>query len=53
MINRDQQLHYLNHAGMLVRRDGFLEWRCPDCNREGRSQEVLRVCPKCKGKKKS
>ena len=47
------QLHYRNIAGLLVRRDGLLAWRCPDCEHTGHSREVLAVCPKCKGKQKA
>lgn len=48
----DQQLHYLNHAGLLVRRGGLLRYRCPACGAEGGTREVLKKCPKCKGKGK-
>lgn len=43
-----QKLHYENMGGLLVRRDGVLRWRCPDCKAEGESKHVLRVCQKCK-----
>ena len=41
----EQKLHYENIGGLLIRRDGFLHWRCPDCKAEGESKRVLRVCP--------
>lgn len=44
----EQKLHYENMGGLLIRRDGFLHWRCPDCKAEGESKRVLRVCPECK-----
>lgn len=46
----EQQLHYENKAGLLVRRNGMLNWRCPDCRKSGVSRQVLRVCPICKNK---
>ena len=42
-----QKLHYENMCGLLLRRDGVLRWRCPDCKAEGESEQVLRVCPEC------
>ncbi len=30
-MNQKQKLHYENMGGLLIRRDGFLHWRCPDC----------------------
>jgi len=45
-------LHYENASGLLVRRDGFLSYRCPDCKHEGKSRSVLSKCPECKGKGK-
>lgn len=47
-MNQKQKLHYENMGGPLIRRDGFLHWRCPDCKAEGESKRVLRVCPECK-----
>ena len=44
----EQKLHYENMGGLLIRRDGVLHWRCPDCKAEGESKQVLRVCPQCK-----
>lgn len=44
----DQKLHYENMGGLLIRRDGLLHWRCPDCKAQGASKKVLRVCPQCK-----
>jgi len=44
-----QQLHYENMAGLLIRRQGNLHWRCPDCKKSGASKRVLRKCPECKG----
>ncbi len=41
----EYELHYENHAGLLVRRDGKLHWRCPTCKREGESNSVLKRCP--------
>lgn len=43
-----QHLHYENLAGMLIRRDRKLHWRCPDCKKSGESDYVLRRCPLCK-----
>ena len=40
-------LHYENHAGMLVRRDGYLHWYCPWCHAKGQSKKVLNRCPEC------
>ena len=45
-----QKLHYENISGMLIRRGGLLNWRCPLCKAEGQSREVMRVCPKCGSK---
>ena len=45
-----QKLHYENISGMLIRRGGLLNWRCPLCKAEGQSREVMRVCPKCRSK---
>ena len=45
-----QKLHYENLGGMLIRREGLLNWRCPLCKAEGQSREVMRVCPKCGSK---
>ena len=45
-----QKLHYENMGGMLIRREGLLNWRCPLCKAEGQSREVMRVCPKCGSK---
>lgn len=42
-----QKLHYENMGGMLIRRDGVLHWRCPDCKAEGESKSVHKVCPVC------
>lgn len=42
-----QKLHYENLAGLLVKRDGYLHWKCPDCNAEGRGRKVRRRCPEC------
>lgn len=46
----EQQLHYETKAGLLVRRNGFLNWTCPDCHISGVSRQVMRVCPICKNK---
>lgn len=46
----EQQLHYRNVAGLLVRTGGFLFWKCPVCHARGKSKPVRRVCPECKGK---
>lgn len=40
-----QRLRYENICGMLVRRDGWLHWRCPDCGRRGRTRRVRKTCP--------
>ena len=45
-----QKLHYENLGGMLIRRDGLLNWRCPLCKAEGQSLEVMRACPECGSK---
>ena len=45
-----QKLHYENLGGMLIRREGLLNWRCPLCKAEGQSREVMCVCPKCRSK---
>ena len=45
-----QKLHYENLGGMLIRREGFLNWRCPLCKAEGQSSEVMRTCPECGSK---
>lgn len=45
-----QKLHYENISGMLIRREGLLNWRCPLCKAEGQSCEVIPVCPKCGSK---
>ena len=45
-----QKLHYENLGGMLIRREGLLNWRCPLCKAEGQSPEVMRVCPECGSK---
>ena len=45
-----QKLHYENISGMLIRRGGLLNWRCPLCKAEGQSREVMCVCPKCRSK---
>lgn len=42
-----QKLHYENLGGLLVRREGMLHWRCPDCKEEGASEVVMQSCPKC------
>ena len=34
-----QQLHYELFAGLLVRKNGLLNWLCPDCNRRGESKQ--------------
>lgn len=47
-VDFTQKLHYENISGFLVRRDGLLAWRCPDCKAEGRSEYVLKNCPGCK-----
>lgn len=49
-MNANQILHYENMGGLLVRRDGFLNWRCPDCKKQGQSKKVLSVCPLCKNR---
>lgn len=53
MRNSDQRLHYELQGGMLVRRAGLLNWRCPDCLCSGTSLEVMKVCPKCQNKYKA
>ena len=45
-----QKLHYENLVGMLIRREGLLNWRCPLCRAEGQSPEVMRACPECGSK---
>ena len=45
-----QKLHYENLSGILIRREGLLNWRCPLCKAEGQSHEVMRVCPECGSK---
>ena len=45
-----QKLHYENLGGMLIRREGLLNWRCPLCKAEGQSPEVMRACPECGSK---
>lgn len=45
-----QKLHYENMGGLLIRRDGQLHWRCPDCKEEGASDTVMAVCPHCGSK---
>ena len=45
-----QKLHYENLGGMLIRREGLLNWRCPLCKAEGHSPEVMRACPECGSK---
>ena len=45
-----QKLHYENLGGMLIRREGLLNWRCPLCKAEGQSPEVMRTCPECGSK---
>ena len=45
-----QKLHYENLGGMLIRREGLLNWRCPLCKAEGQSLEVMRTCPECGSK---
>ena len=47
-VMAEQKLHYENMGGLLIRRDGFLHWRCPDCKADGESKNVLRVCSQCK-----
>lgn len=43
-----QKLHYENIGGMLVRREGMLNWECPDCGSRGHSENVMEVCPDCR-----
>ena len=43
-----QKLHYENMSGLLMRRNGYLHWRCPDCKAKGKSKNVQPVCPDCK-----
>ena len=45
-----QKLHYENLGGILIRREGLLNWRCPLCKAEGQSPEVMRACPECGSK---
>ena len=45
-----QKLHYENLGGLLIRREGLLNWRCPLCKAEGQSPEVMRACPECGSK---
>lgn len=52
LVRIDQQLHYENLAGLLIRRDGMLHWRCPDCQASGASKQPMKRCPKCKGQKR-
>lgn len=46
-----QQIHYENIFGLLVRRDGLLHWRCPDCRARGTSKKIRKTCPECDSKK--
>lgn len=43
-----QKLHYEHLGGLLIRRDGVLHWRCPDCEKWGVSKDVMATCPYCK-----
>lgn len=52
MMTRNHPIHYKNFAGTLVREDGKLSWKCPDCKATGRSKLVLKKCPECKNKRR-
>jgi hypothetical protein len=41
------KLMYRNFNGILIRRDGLLDWRCDICKNVGTTMRFIKRCPFC------